>query len=313
MIKGFSMEKIKFFRIGLIIASVLSFGSYLHALENISQKKIVTKKSTTPTKLIKKWETRQRNQLDTPESVLYDRSKKKIYVSNVNSSKSKKHWIDNDGFISKLNKNGTIDTLVWVSGLKAPKGLAVHKNHLYVADINSVVKIDTINGVIEDIFYAPKGVNHLNDLVYDKKRNVLYVSDSSSKKIFKMTLDGRFKLFYKKERNKPRQNGLYIYNDKLIMQGNRGKLKSLSLKTYKRRTISKTIFNANIDGIWRYKNMGYLVSDWQGKIYFVSKRGKAKLLLTTKPIRSADISYSSALGLLLVPDFNDRIIAYRVK
>ncbi len=300
------MKKVKFFKVSLIIASILGFSSYLNAATNVSQN------SSVPTKLIKEWES-PRNQLDTPESVIYDVRKKKIYVSNVNGSASKKYWRDNDGFISKLKPNGTIENLVWVSGLKAPKGLSVYKNHLYVADVDRVVKIDTVNGVIEDIFKAPAGVKHLNDLIYDRKRNVLYVSDSSSKKIFKMTLDGRFSLFYKKERNRPRQNGLYISHDRLIMQGNRGKLKSINLKTHKRRTISTTVFNATIDGIWRYKNLGYLVSSWSGKIYFVSKRGKAKLLLSTSPTKSADILYSSTLGLLLVPDFNDRIIAYKVK
>ncbi len=307
------MKKVKLFKISLIIATLLGFSSSISASESISKDRVVKNSVATPTKLIKQWETKQRNQLDTPESVLYDGKRDRIYVSNVNSSKSKKNWIDNDGFISKLKRDGTIETLVWVSGLKAPKGLARHLNYLYVADLDTVAKIDITNGVIEDIFQAPKGVKHLNDIVYDRKRRVLYVTDSSLKNIYKMTLDGKFSTFYNKERNRPRQNGLYLRNDRLVMQGNRGKLKYLDLKKRVRRTISKTVFNANIDGISAYKNRGYIVSDWKGKIYFVGRRGKAKLLLSTAPTRSADILYSPTLNLLLVPDFNDRIIAYKVQ
>lgn len=45
---------------------------------------------------------------------------------------------DNDGFISKLDKNGDILQLKFISNLNAPKGMSKIKDILYVVDIDVV-------------------------------------------------------------------------------------------------------------------------------------------------------------------------------
>jgi hypothetical protein len=263
----------------------------------------------TPQLLVKRWESTPN--LSVPESVIYDERKNVIYCSNVNNSKSP--WKNNNGFISKLNTNGETISTKWATGLKAPKGLALNGNFLYVCDLNTIAKIDTKDGNIVATFQAPKRTKNLNDLSYDKNQNLLYASDSSDKQIFKVTTDGKFTLVYDKEDGKKaRQNGVFIYNKQLIMQGKKGYLKSLDPKTNKTTIISTTI-NTSIDGISNYKNQGFIVSNWGGKIFFISNDGTTKLLLKTKPTKSADISYELKLGLLLVPNFDDKIIAYEVK
>jgi len=267
-----------------------------------------------PSSLATKWET-AKGILNVPESVVHDNSKKVIYVANINTPANGSNWADNAGFISKLSESGEITEAQWVTGLKAPKGMAINGNSLYVADLNTVVEIDTVSGTISNVFAAPDGTNNLNDLAYDNTKNVIYVSDSSDKQIFEVSTAGVFSLFYDKETENnpnPYQNGLYVDGKRLIMNGQSGVVKSINTETKVVELIYSGL-DTSLDGIWKYKDIGYFVSDWVGKIYFVSNSGVEKVLLTTAPTYSADISYSSELNLILVPDFNDRIVAYEVK
>lgn len=68
-----------------------------------------------------------------PESVYVDREF--IFVSNVGQTLTPLAK-DSDGFISKLDRNGTMIQSHFISGLHAPKGMAVIKNVLFVVDID---------------------------------------------------------------------------------------------------------------------------------------------------------------------------------
>ena len=93
--------------------------------------------------LEKVWETT--TELKTPESVLYDEERDIIYVSNINGSPAE---LDGNGFISILDSNGKIKNLKWVTGLNAPKGMAIYKTKLFVSDIKQLVEIDIKSGKI---------------------------------------------------------------------------------------------------------------------------------------------------------------------
>ena len=54
----------------------------------------------------------------------------------------------------------------WVSGLDAPKGLAVSKDFLYVSDVNKIWKI-SIKNKSKELFMI-KDAGFLNDLVAHK-------------------------------------------------------------------------------------------------------------------------------------------------
>src|SRR5687768_3860280 len=78
----------------------------------------------------KLWETD--TTLATPESVLPDIKKGVLYVSLIDGAPWEK---DGKGGIAKVDLNGKITDGYWVSGLSAPKGMAIVGNKLYVADI----------------------------------------------------------------------------------------------------------------------------------------------------------------------------------
>lgn len=305
------MKKIKTLGIHLSAVSALSLG--FGGCGNSSDTTVSDKNNNIIlASLTKKWETK--SDFSIPESAIYDSNKKVIYATNVNSAGSNKVWGDNNGYISKIDSNGIILSKKWATGLKAPKGLALNGEHLYAADNNTIVDINTSNGKILNTFNAPARTNHLNDLAYDENTDLLYATDEQDNQILKITTDGTFSLFYAiKSSDNAYLNGLFVDGEKLIIQGEKGFLKSIDLNTKKVTNISTNMEKVRIDGIWRYYSKGYLVSKVGDKIYFVNNEGASKAFSIKDPTRVADISYSSELRLLLAPDFKSKIIAYEVK
>jgi hypothetical protein len=79
--------------------------------------------------------------LKTPESVIYAPKHYILFVSNIDGEPDQK---DQKGFISKVSlSNGSITELNWLTGLDAPKGMAIYNNSkLYVSDITDLVEIE---------------------------------------------------------------------------------------------------------------------------------------------------------------------------
>jgi hypothetical protein len=75
-------------------------------------------------KLVKKWETEAT--LKVPESVYFDAKRKVLYVSNIDGEP----WGDDKkGSIGKVGLDGRVVAAEWITGLSAPKGMAVHGNN----------------------------------------------------------------------------------------------------------------------------------------------------------------------------------------
>ena len=72
-----------------------------------------------------------------PESVLP--VKEVMYVSEIDGAP----WgRDGKGEVGKLSRDGKIIDLNWITGLNAPKGLAIDGDLLYVADLDELVVIN---------------------------------------------------------------------------------------------------------------------------------------------------------------------------
>ena len=107
-----------------------------------------------------------------------------LFVSNINGKPDQK---DQNGFISTVSpSNGSIVELNWITGLNAPKGMAVNNNNsrLYVSDITDLVEIDIDDEKIIKRFNAP-GSAFLNDVAVDNQGNI-YVSDTVTNTIYKL-------------------------------------------------------------------------------------------------------------------------------
>src|SRR5919197_163710 len=167
------------------------------------------------TKINKLWETP--DDLKNPESVLYAPKQNVLFFSNIDGKPDQK---DQKGFISKVSSsNGSIIELNWITGLNAPKGMAISNNNnskLYVSDITDLVEIDINNGKIIKRLNA-QGSTFLNDVAADNQGNI-YVSDTGTNTLYKLDTnikDNNTSLevwLQSPELNDP--NGLHVDNNK---------------------------------------------------------------------------------------------------
>ena len=252
--------------------------------------------------LSKKWETD--TLLKVPESVLYDAAGKVLYVSNIDGQPWEK---DGKGSIGKVGLDGKIIAVDWVTGLEAPKGLGLYKNKLYVADVDKVVMIDTKTASIE-LTIPVEGALGLNDLTVDKK-GIVYVSDSKNKKVHRIE-NGKVSTWLE---NLKGPNGVLINGDDLYVL-DAGTL----YKVEKDKSLTKLAdgMEGGTDGVENVTGKDFIVSCWQGSIWYVNGDGTKQNLLDTRDqkINTADIGYDAKNRILFVPTFfKNKIVAYELK
>jgi hypothetical protein len=265
------------------------------------------KKMVSEVTLTKLWETD--TLLKTSESVKYHPEKDVIYVSNIGGVPPGKK--DGDGSISIINKEGRIINKSWVTGIDAPKGLGFYKDKVFVPNIDEVIRIDINTGAIEKKYPVKEAV-FLNDLDVDTNGDV-YFTDSNGDKIFKLVND-EVSLWLDLKGFNP--NGILVEEDRiLILSSNKGDFISIDKKT-KELTVLATGVRGG-DGIVAAKG-GYILSAWQGGIFFVDKDSKGseavKILDTREQkLYTADISIIPEENILLVPTFyGNSVIAYKI-
>jgi hypothetical protein len=264
---------------------------------------ILTEKLVAQYHLIKVWETD--SILKVPESVLYSPEHMVLFVSNIDGAKP---WEkDGKGSIGKLDLDGKIIAVDWIAGLNAPKGMGLFKNKLYVADITEIVVIDIANAkIIQKIPIA--NAQRLNDIAIDKK-GTIYVSDSKTQKIHQIKKGVATVLL--DSLNYP--NGLYISNNGFYFLDD-GSLCRMD-KNKKTTLISKGM-EGGTDGIEKVGNEAFLVSCWEGAIWFVDTKGNKELLLDSRnqKINSADIGYDPKNKIVFVPTFwKNKVVAYQLQ
>jgi sugar lactone lactonase YvrE len=103
-----------------------------------------------------------------PESVRYDPDDDVYYVSNMKGAGSVK---DDNGFINRIRASDPDSGIVLAQGgvkgvtLHAPKGLAIHGDTLWVADIDVLRGFDKHSGApLATIDFVPLGAVQLNDV-----------------------------------------------------------------------------------------------------------------------------------------------------
>ncbi len=258
------------------------------------------------TTLKKLWETD--STLRTPESVLFHKPSKRLFVSNIDGKGSAK---DGNGFISILNLDGSVHTLRFMDGLDAPKGLAIVGNKLFVTDITRLVVFDINSGQQLEAFDVPSS-DFLNDATAGENGNI-YFSDSKNGTIFKLT--GQKVDVLLKDTLLKNPNGLYFQKGKLMaVDFKTGVFYSINLKTKKLIRIADGFLSG--DGIEPLGNESWLISSWPGELRLLHKNKDAKLLLDTKAekVNCADIGFDPDKKVIYVPTFyHNRVAAYQLK
>jgi len=248
------------------------------------------------------WET---TGLRTPESVLVHElgGRRVLLVSEIEGD-AFEH--DGAGGIALLSTSGEWLDRDFIRGLNAPKGMAVHNNRLYVADIDELIVIElSTREIIER--HAVPGAVLLNDVAIDED-GIVYVSDSHGGRLYRL-LSGRIETVIA---DIPGANGLHVSNDGLVI----GAQRKLLLRRQGALQEIASGFEADLDGVVALRDGGYVVTAWVGLIYHVSDRGDVRLLLDSRSrqVNTADIGYDPVTHMLYVPTFSaNSVRAYRLR
>jgi sugar lactone lactonase YvrE len=271
--------------------------------ENTTQTEVKDTVAAAPAKLTLKWETD--SVLTTCESVLYDKDKDVLYVSNINGAPDGK---DGNGFISKVGIDGKVTELQWVKGLDAPKGLGLWNGKLFVTDIDRIHEIDVNTGKISKT-HKVAGAKFLNDITIDSAGRV-YASDSGTGDV--LVLENGKVTKWLTGLNGP--NGLLAEDNGFLIglwAGNA--LQSVDLNT--KQISMKTDSVEQADGVEAIGDGSYLVSSWNGIVHLIGPDNREFTLLDLRAdsVNSADIDYVKEKNLLLVPTFfHNTVRAYEL-
>ncbi|NQD71765.1 ATP-binding protein [Sphingobacterium shayense] len=251
-------------------------------------------------KLVELWETKG---LPTPESVLHVPDKNLLYVSLIDGEAMTK---DGKGGVAILNTDGSIKDADWFTGMDAPKGLAIHGDLLYVADVTSVWVIDIISGNLIHQIEFP-GAVMLNDVTIDNN-GIVYVSDTRTGKIYKMQN-------YKPEiflENTPAVNGLKIIDNHLYALVGPELWK---IDDNKKTSVIAKGFELGGDGLEPVGNGDFLVTCWGGIVYYVKADGSFEKILDVQgKMNTADLGFHAPTNTVYMPTFgNNSVKAYSLK
>ncbi len=265
--------------------------------ETVTEIEVIEPKTPTMTML---WETP--DSLMTNESVLYDETSGKIYVANIEGQDPSEK--DGKGSIAIISKEGKIVDPAWISGLNAPKGMAIINGKLYVTDIDELVEIDIANSKVSKK-YKVEGAQFLNDAA--AHNGTVYFTDMKAGKVHSF-VDGKIETV--SEGNES-INGLAVGSDGTIYGLDASGLKKWGADG------SATVLNSTVtggDGLVILGDGNYIASRWQGEIYFANDSTQT-LMLDTKSAESntADIGYNPAEKIIYVPTFfKNKVVAYKL-
>ncbi|NND07879.1 MAG: hypothetical protein HKN87_15990 [Saprospiraceae bacterium] len=233
-----------------------------------------------------------------PECAVYDKKRNRIYIGNMGNGNP------DDGYISTIKDDGTIEKMLWLTGLNDPKGMDLQEDTLWVNDINQIVKIDVIQAKVIARIKAPDVVA-LNDLAVSPDGYV-FSNDADGHKMYRIK-NGEAKLYWR-DLEQGRPNGVWAEKDRLLVAtSNSHQLLSVSRGDRKPTLLSKGLGRG--DGIEALADGGYLITDYGGRIFYFSPDEFLHTLHDSRgTMHTADLEYIAAKRLLVVPAHRNNVV-----
>lgn len=251
-----------------------------------------------------------------PESIISDGTH--YYVSNV-GEKLAPSTKDGDGYIMKLDAEGTVVAEKFIDGLDAPKGSAIVEGKFYVADVDKVRIFDLITGEADgEIDLSKSGTMFLNDLAPMGKGklvvsatdvNRLYTIDLSDRSyeelVTRPTIQGPNGLWYEAA-----DKALYVVSYPGEPKGVLGKvsLKKMEGNAYPYEQINP--FQGMLDGLAVYGDKAF-VSDWNRQSIIVIDLSSGQVggfKLPSQVQGPADFYFDSEKGEIWLPGMQENTI-----
>lgn len=245
-----------------------------------------------------------------PESIAYDSLRGVLYVSNFSGvGADGKPRTDNT--ISKIGLNGELLKTDYIGGLSMPTGICIYNRDLYIVERQGVVIFDLDKEEIRQRIPI-ETKDFLNDITLDPAGNI-FVTVSGTSKI--LCIDENGPTVWLEDEGIHNPNGILYHKGRLLVgTTGDGCLKMIKPET---REISLIAYIGEqiVDGI-RPCGSGYLVSLFEGNLFWVSLEGKVIELINTREegVYLADFEYIESKGLLFVPClWNNMIRIYKLE
>ncbi len=248
----------------------------------------------------------------TPESVLHDEAADLYLVSNINGTPTDK---DSNGFISRVEPDGSVAELKWIDGeapgvtLHAPKGMALANGNLYVADIDCLRSFDQVSGEPSGEICVD-GATFLNDVAAGLDGSVLFTDSGLDPSFAPSGTDAVYRLAGTEllsvlaHPNLGAPNGIVATSDGVFV------VTFMSGEVFRiRPTVAPTPIVApsqmQLDGIVVLPNGRMLMSSWGDScIYELSPSGDTQCIISDVAA-PADIGADAGRNRVLIPLFND--------
>jgi len=251
--------------------------------------------------------------LATPESVLHDPVADVYLVSNVNGDPTAK---DDNGFISRIAPDGTIQDLKWIDGaaadvtLNAPKGMALTADALLVADIDVVRVFDRQTGrartewpvdgatFMNDVAVAADGTVWATDtgIVFEGGQPV----STGTAAVYRFDAEGNPTAVARGDALQQPNGIVATPNGPVIVTF--GGASALRV-TGSQPTTLLTLPQGQLDGAVRLDDGSFLVSSWAASAVFHARPNGDVTVAVPDVEAPADIGFDSGRRRVLIPQF----------
>jgi sugar lactone lactonase YvrE len=264
----------------------------------------------------------------TPESVVYDSEQDLYFVSNINGNPSAS---DNNGFISRVRADGTVDSLHFIMGgrsgvaLSAPKGMAIVGDTLWVSDIDALrafnkrtsaavatIELRGAAKFLNDVAAGPDGAIYISDsgLEFDASGQM---SRPGPEQIFRVMGRTAEAIVTGEQLNGPNGITWDAGNNRLLIAPFAGS-DILSWRSGEQAASSVATGPGEFDGIEVLADGRVLVSSWaDSTVHVIDTSGTVRPLVTGVPA-PADIGFDTRRNRVAVPLFmDDRVELWEIR
>ena len=258
----------------------------------------------------------------TPESVLHHADADVYLVSNINGDPGGK---DDNGFISRVSPDGTVEELKWIDGaaedveLHAPKGMAVQEGTLYVTDIDCVRMFDAASGAPSGEVCVPDAT-FLNDIAPDAQ-GTLFVTDTGLESgpdglvptgtdaVYRLSGDGRMAAIARGEWL-GRPNGVAVGSRGIfVVTFGSGEVHQLAVDGSHEPVMPAS--DRQLDGVEFTDDGGFVFSSWgESAVFRVAGDGVVTRIVEDVEA-PADIGLDRTRGRVLIPQFSANAVLAR--
>jgi hypothetical protein len=239
--------------------------------------------------------------LEAPEAARFDPELGVYFVANINGDPLGK---DGNGYISRITRDGQVDSLKFIAGgrggarLDAPKGMAIAGDTLWVADIDVARAFNKRSGKPITTVSMAKEAKFLNDAAVGPD-GAIYFTDTGTNRVFRVA-DGKATVALEfKELQGP--NGITWDSaaSKFVIVPFQGK----SIYRWAPGDSVPAVVAegpGQMDGIEALGEGRFVVSTWADSSLFVLEGDKITKLVGGLP-SAADIGFDAESGRLAVP------------